>query len=71
MQNLVLKPILKSDFSTLNRVSKHQLQRYRDMAVRKTIFKMLPFIAIGVIHTMAQAQFLSPQQSDRSQSFSI
>jgi acetyl esterase/lipase len=35
------------------------------MAVRKTIFKMLPFIAIGVIHAMAQAQFLSPQQIDR------
>ncbi len=33
--------------------------------MRKTIFKMLPFIAIGVINTMTQAQFLSPQQVDR------
>ncbi|AFY93330.1 hypothetical protein Cha6605_2247 [Chamaesiphon minutus PCC 6605] len=29
------------------------------------MFKMLPLIAIGVIHAMAQAQFLSPQQIDR------
>lgn len=30
--------------------------------MQKTIFKVLPFIAIGVIHTVADAQFLSPQQ---------